>query len=124
MPLTDVEPVLTHHIFKTDETFEMESGKTIPGYHLHYSTIGKLNATNDNVVWIFHALTANSNPVEWWPGMIGEGLLFDPEKHFIICVNMPGSCYGSTGPLDLDPQAGEPWYRNFPFFTPRDMARA
>lgn len=124
MPLTEVESVLTHHIFKTDEMFLMESGKTIPGFHLHYSTIGKLNDTRDNVIWIFHALTANSNPLEWWPGMIGEGLLFDPEHHFIICVNMPGSCYGSTGPLDLNPETGEPWYRQFPFFTPRDMARA
>lgn len=124
MPLTEVASVLTHHIFKTDEMFLMESGKTIPGFHLHYSTIGKLNKTRDNVIWIFHALTANSNPLEWWPGMIGEGLLFDPGHHFIICVNMPGSCYGSTGPLDLDPVTGEPWYRQFPFFTPRDMARA
>jgi len=124
MHLTEVESEIKHHLFKTDQKFLMESGKSFPGYHLYYTTIGKLNNAGDNVIWIFHALTANSNPAEWWPGMIGEGKLFDPAKHFIVCVNMPGSCYGSSGPLDINPQTGEPWYHDFPFFTPRDMARA
>ncbi len=96
----------------------------LPKYHLAYSTHGKLNRYRDNVVWIFHALTANSDPVEWWPGMIGEGKTFDPSRDFIICVNMPGSCYGSIGPLDRNPEGEEPYYHDFPFFTSRDMIRA
>jgi homoserine O-acetyltransferase len=102
----------------------LESGAVLPGYHLEYTTHGKLNGTGDNVIWIFHALTANSDPAEWWPGLVGEGRLFDPSVHFIVCVNMPGSCYGSIGPLDRAPGRDEPYYHDFPFFTPRDMIRA
>ena len=111
-------------IFQTDQPFQLESGSILPGYSLAYTTLGQLNANKDNVIWIFHALTANSDPSEWWPGLVGEGKLFDPEKYFIICVNMPGSCYGSTGPLSENPATGQPWYHEFPFFTPRDMVRA
>ncbi len=110
--------------FSFQAPFELESGYVIPGYQLGYHTIGQLNAEKSNVVWVFHALTANSNPVDWWPGLVGNGHLIDPEKFFIICVNMPGSCYGSTGPLSINPVTGTPWYHSFPFFTPRDMIRA
>jgi len=111
-------------IYQHDNPFTLESGCTLPAYHLGYSTAGKLNDDKSNVVWIFHALTANSNAVEWWPGLVGKGKLFDPEKYFIVCVNMPGGCYGSIGPLDINPQNGEPYYHTFPFFTTRDMIRA
>lgn len=96
----------------------------IPGYHLGYHTFGKLSADRSNVVWVFHALTANSNPIDWWPGLVGSGHLIDPERFFIVCVNMPGSCYGSLGPLSINPLTGQPYYHSFPFFTPRDMIRA
>ncbi len=111
-------------IFSYNKSFTLKSGKTLPGFHLAYTTLGKLNADKSNVVWIFHALTANSNPLEWWPGLVGEQKLFDPEQYFIVCVNMPGSCYGSIGPLDNDPLTDKPYYHNFPFFTTRDMVRA
>jgi len=111
-------------IFRHAGPFTLESGITIPGFHLAYTTLGEMNGDRSNVVWIFHALTANSNPAEWWTGLVGEGKLFDPARYFIICVNMPGSCYGSTGPLELNPETAEPYYHSFPFFTPRDMARA
>jgi homoserine O-acetyltransferase len=124
MHLTEDESTAHTGVFYVDEPFLMESGTTLPGFHLSYTTIGKLNEEKNNVIWIFHALTANSNPAEWWPGMIGKGKLFDPEKHFILCVNMPGSCYGSTGPLDINPSTGHSWYHGFPFFTTRDMVKA
>ncbi len=111
-------------IFNHQQPFVLESGRVLPGYHLAYTTLGELNAAKDNVVWIFHALTANSSPGEWWPGLVGEGKLFNPASHFIVCVNMPGSCYGSTGPLDTNAATGLPWYHDFPFFTTRDMVRA
>jgi homoserine O-acetyltransferase len=115
---------LTNRIFSSEKPLTLESGYDLPKYHLAYSTYGKLNEAKDNVVWIFHALTANSEPLEWWPGLVGEGKLFDPEKHFIVCVNMPGSCYGSIGPLDKNPDSGQTYFHDFPFFTPRDMIRS
>ena len=115
---------LAYNIYTCHLPFILESGHTLPGYHLAYSTYGSFNDAKDNVVWIFHALTANSKPDEWWPGLVGEGKLFDPEKYFIICVNMPGSCYGSIGPLDISKETNKPFYHDFPFFTPRDMIRS
>ena len=110
--------------FSCQAPFALESGYLLPGYHLGYHTLGRLNTEKSNVVWVFHALTANSNPAEWWPGLVGTGHLIDPERFFIVCVNMPGSCYGSIGPLSVDPLSGEPYYHRFPFFTTRDMIRA
>lgn len=115
---------MAYNIFTHPHPLTLESGTVLPGYHLAYTTHGMLNAARDNVVWIFHALTANSDPLEWWPGLAGKGLLLDPSRHFIVCVNMPGSCYGSIGPLDKNPKTGQPYYHDFPFFTPRDMIRA
>ena len=111
-------------VYKHKAPFQLESGVSLQGYHLAYTTHGKLNETKDNVVWIFHALTANSDPTEWWSGLTGEGKLFDPEKYFIVCLNMPGSCYGSLGPLDINPETNESYFHQFPFFTTRDMIRA
>lgn len=110
-------------VFNYTKPFTLESGVTLPGYHLAYTTHGKLNAAKDNVVWIFHALTANSNPLEWWPGLVGEGKFFDPAKYFIICVNKPGSPYGSISPLSINPETGQPYYHQFPVFTIRDMIK-
>ena len=81
---------MTYEIFHSLKSLILESGYTFPEYHLAYTTYGKLNAGKDNVVWIFHALTANSHAEEWWPGLVGKNKIFDPEKYFIICVNMPG----------------------------------
>ncbi len=110
--------------FIYNRPFTLENGFTLPVHQLAYTTYGKLNEAKDNVVWIFHALTANSDPAEWWQGLVGSGKLFNPENHFIICVNMPGSCYGSTGPLDIDIEKSEPYFHDFPYFTTRDMIRS
>lgn len=106
------------------EGLSLESGERLGSYHLAYNTYGNLNASGDNVVWVFHALTANSAPHEWWEGLVGEGKLFDPARYFIVCVNVPGSCYGSIGPLDIDPQTAQPFYYKFPLFTTRDIVHA
>lgn len=115
---------MNQQVFTYKGIFKLESGAVLNNLHLAYTTYGTLNAARDNVVWIFHALTANSKPHEWWPQMVGEGCIFDPSAHFIVCVNMPGSCYGSISPLDINPTTGEPYYHTFPFFTIRDMAHA
>jgi homoserine O-acetyltransferase len=83
-----------------------------------------MSPSQDNVIWICHALTANSNVEDWWSGLVGKGKLFDPAHHFIICVNIPGSHYGSTGPLSVDPLTNERYYHNFPAITIRDMVKA
>lgn len=110
-------------IFNYSKEFTLESGEALPGFHLAYTTHGRLNTSKDNVVWLFHALTANSNPLEWWPGLAGEGKFFDPATCFIICVNKPGSPYGSISPLSKDPQTNQPFYEKFPVFTIRDMIK-
>ena len=111
-------------VFNYDQPFQLESGESLPGFHLGYTALGKMDEDKSNVVWIFHALTANSNPAEWWTGLVGEGNLFDPALHYIICVNMPGSCYGSIHPLDINTATNQPFYHQFPLFTIRDMVNA
>lgn len=110
--------------FNLKGKFRTESGFYFQGLRLAYTVHGTLNEQKTNVIWVFHALTANSDPAEWWPGMVGEGCVFDPHKYFIICVNMPGSCYGSSGPLDTNPDTGKPWHHDFPLFTISDMVKA
>ena len=109
--------------FVFSNAFELESGAVIPGFQLAYTTMGELNAEKTNVLWVFHALTANSNVIEWWPELVGNNKIIDPQKYFIICVNMPGSCYGSIGPISNN-DAVDSYYHSFPFFTTRDMANA
>jgi homoserine O-acetyltransferase len=75
------------------------------------------------VIWVCHALTANSDPVEWWPGLVGPGLAIDTDRYAVVCANMLGSCYGTTGPLSTDPDTGDPWFARFPLVSVRDMAR-
>ncbi len=111
-------------LFVYDQPFLLETGTTLPGIEVSYYTYGKLNADASNVVWICHALTANADPAEWWPGVIGENAVIDPEKYFIVCANILGSCYGSSGPLSINPATAQPYYNSFPAITIRDMVRA
>ena len=103
------------------EPFQLENGKVLPELIIAYHTYGKLNEAKDNVVWVCHALTANSDVVDWWPGIVGENCVINPNDHFIICVNMIGSCYGSSGPLTINPSTQQPYYSDFPVVTIRDM---
>jgi len=103
------------------ESFTLESGKSLPGLTIAYHTYGKLNEAKDNVVWVCHALTANSDVFDWWAGLIGEDCVINPKDHFIICVNIIGSCYGSSGPLTVNPLTNQPYYSQFPAVTIRDM---
>ncbi len=111
-------------LFKYSEPFTLESGAVLPRFQLQYRTLGKVNDAKDNIVWVCHALTANAEVDDWWEGLVGEGKLYDPEKHFIICANLLGSCYGSTGPLDTNPETQDLYLLDFPQFTVRDMVSA
>jgi len=102
--------------------FQLESGLILKKVEVAYHTFGNLNQTKNNVVWICHALTANSNPYEWWPNVCGEKGFFNEKEHFIVCANILGSCYGTTGPLSKD-KNGDTYYDFFPLITTRDMAR-
>jgi homoserine O-acetyltransferase/O-succinyltransferase len=112
------------HIYTYNQPFETESGGVLPSLTIQYHTAGKPNSDKSNVVWVCHALTANSNPFEWWPGLVGEGCFFNPDEHFIVCANILASCYGSTGPVDINPHTGKGYYLDFPELTIRDMVKA
>ncbi|GAA4313552.1 homoserine O-acetyltransferase [Nibribacter koreensis] len=109
--------------FEYSHPFALENGQTLPALTIAYHTFGELNAKKSNVVWICHALTANSNPLDWWSGVTAEGKAINPQEHFIICANILGSCYGSTGPLSVNPETGQPYYATFPQVTIRDMVK-
>jgi len=113
----------TYSIHQLKEDFELENGELLSSPTIAYNTYGKLNETKDNVIFICHALTANSDADDWWHGLFGKGDIFDWDKYFIICANNLGSSYGSTSPKSIDPKTGERYGLDFPFFTLRDTAR-
>jgi homoserine O-acetyltransferase len=110
--------------YKSTDPFKLELGGELAEVELAYTTLGTLNEDKSNVVWVCHALTGNALVQDWWDSLIGEGKLFDPTRYFIVCANVLGSCYGSTGPLSINPQTGKPYYHNFPDITIRDMVAA
>jgi homoserine O-acetyltransferase len=112
------------HSYHYDQVFELENGSSLPELHIGYTTYGSLNAAGDNVVWICHALTANADAADWWKGLVGEDCVLDPEHYYIVCANIIGSCYGSSGPLSTDPVTQQPYYNRFPQVTIRDMVKA
>lgn len=106
------------------KTFKLESGKRLRTLSIAYHTYGTLNEAKNNVVWVCHALTANSDVFEWWPGLFGEGELFNPDEYFIVCANILGSAYGTTSPLSINPATGQPYFLAFPDLTVRDLVQA
>ncbi|MEZ4986734.1 MAG: homoserine O-acetyltransferase [Saprospiraceae bacterium] len=107
-----------------DHPLVLESGEKLERFTIAYQAWGQLNADKSNVVWVCHAFTGNAQPQAWWGELIGEGRLFDPAQHYIVCANMVGSCYGSTGPDHINPATGQPYGLAFPLVTTRDMAAA
>ena len=107
-----------------DQPFALELGGELTRLRIAYHTYGKLSPRKDNVVWVCHALTADSNVEDWWPHTVETGRFLDPEEHFVVCANIIGSHYGTTGPLHDNPATGQPYYGDFPRYTIRDMVRA
>ena len=112
---------MTVNSIEIKDPFVLENGTILPGITIAYHSYGKLNQAKDNVVWVCHALTANSDVFSWWPGLVGENCVINPDEHFIICVNIIGSCYGSSGPLSINQATDQPYYSDFPVVTIRDM---
>lgn len=110
--------------YKYPHSFSLENGGSLPSLEIAYHAYGTLNQKKNNVIWICHALTASSDAADWWSGLVGEGKTFDTKKYFIVCANILGSCYGSSGPLSIDPSTGKKYYSSFPQITIRDMVNA
>lgn len=110
--------------FKYTQTFELESGKKLQELEIGFHTYGRLNKNRDNVIWVCHALTANSDVLDWWKGLFGKNNFFNPDEHFIVCANVLGSSYGTTSPLSINPTTGQPYLLSFPQISVRDMIMA
>ncbi len=103
--------------------FALESGETLPHVRVAYRTWGSLDRNGANAVLICHALTGSADADRWWGGLIGAGRSLDPARDFVICSNVLGSCYGTTGPASPRPDGGGLWGPAFPAVTVRDMVR-
>lgn len=120
--------------FAQGEPFALESGAALGPVTLAYETYGRLNAERTNAILILHALSGGAHAAGyhgqegalegWWNDCIGPGKAFDTDRFFIICSNVIGSCYGSTGPASIDPASGKPYGLGFPVVTIGDMVRA
>ncbi len=102
------------------DSVRLEDGTTLRDVDMAYRTWGELNAARDNVIVVCHSLTGDCNAAEWWAPMIGRGRALDTNTHFVVCVNLLGSCYGTTGPTSIDPGSGRPYASSFPIPTVRD----
>ena len=110
--------------FVLDQHLMLESGRTLAQPTLHYAVYGKLNAARDNAVLICHALSGSARVGDWWPEIFAPGAVLSLEHDFVICINLLGSCYGSTGPGSVDPETGLVYGPDFPLVSIRDNVLA
>ncbi|GAA5986718.1 hypothetical protein JCM11641_007751 [Rhodosporidiobolus odoratus] len=124
--------VAGYQVYDHPHPFPLDYGGHLPSFSLAYETWGTLNADKSNAVLLHTGLSASShahstkaNPAEgWWERFIGPGKALDTDKYFVICTNVLGGCYGSTGPSSLDPSDGQPYATRFPIISIFDMVRA
>ncbi|MCB9219185.1 MAG: homoserine O-acetyltransferase [Ignavibacteriales bacterium] len=137
------------NLFSEDHPFKFENGSALNSVTVAYQTFGTLNSENSNVIMINHALTGNAHITGiitekeikncehekhlanynemyegkegWWSPLIGPGKSIDTDKYFVICSNVLGSCYGTSGPTSLNPNTGKKYNLKFPEVTVRDM---
>lgn len=96
----------------------------LPSFEVEYTTYGTLSPARDNVIWVCHALTADSRVAEWWPHTVEEGRFLDPARWFVVCANFLASPYGTTSPVSINPTTGRRYGEEFPMITVRDMVAA
>ena len=116
------------------EPLPLQSGAVLSDYTLVYETYGTLNADRSNAVLVCHALNASHHvagtyegqpkSAGWWDNMVGPGKPLDTDRFFVIGVNNPGSCFGSTGPMHTNPATGKPYGASFPVVTVEDWVHA
>ena len=104
-------------------SFALESGQGLSDIEIAYRTWGDIANAKDHAILICHALTGSADVDEWWPNIIGAGRAFDPAHDFIVCANILGSCYGTTGPATLKPGEQQRYRADFPDISVRDMVR-
>lgn len=107
---------------KVDESFDLENGERLEDVVIAYRTWGDIGRS-ESAILICHALTGSADVEAWWPGIIGPGKAFDPANDFIVCANILGSCYGTTGPVSLKPGSDVRYRADFPEVSVRDMVR-
>ncbi|WP_298621581.1 homoserine O-acetyltransferase [uncultured Zoogloea sp.] len=110
-------------VFRPGAPLRLESGEQLPDAQIAFRTWGRLSARADNAVIVCHALTGSADADDWWAPLFGAGRALDPERDFIVCSNVLGGCYGSTGPTSPAPD-GRPWGARFPRVTIRDQVHA
>ena len=110
--------------FVLPQHLDLESGRVLAKPTLHYAVYGRLNAARDNAVLVCHALSGSAVVGSWWPEIFAPGAVLSLEHDFVICINMLGSCYGSTGPGSVDPETGLVYGPDFPLVSIRDNVRA
>jgi homoserine O-acetyltransferase len=118
-------------LFNYRNPLVLESEAELAPVRVAYETYGRLNEDGTNAILICHALTANAHAAGkhsaiekisgWWDPLIGPGRTFDTDRYFVVCPNILGSCYGTTGPASLNPSTGELYRLEFPQFTVRDI---
>lgn len=102
--------------------FALESGARLPSVRIAYRTWGRLDEHGANAVLVCHALTGSADVDRWWSDLVGAGRALDPERDFVVCSNVLGGCYGTTGPASEGPD-GRPWTGDFPAVSVRDIVR-
>lgn len=104
-------------------TWNCEYGDLLTNPQVRYNTYGSLNEARDNAIVVCHALTGNASVDAWWGEILGSGKVLDTDRYMVVCCNVLGSCYGSTGPLSIDPSTGEEYGDKWPEVTIRDTVR-
>ncbi|MBK9707724.1 MAG: homoserine O-acetyltransferase [Acidobacteria bacterium] len=112
------------YFYDREEEFALASGQSIKSVRLHYAIYGELNDDCDNAVLVCHALSGSARVADWWPRMFGDAGVFDLDRDCVICLNVIGSCYGSTGPHDINPATARPFGADFPVVSVRDWVRS
>ena len=110
--------------FVLPASLALECGCALESPTLHYAVYGRLNKARNNAVLVCHALTGSALVGSWWPEIFAPGAVLSLEHDFVICINMLGSCYGSTGPGSVNPATGEAYGPDFPLVSIRDNVRA
>lgn len=117
------------------EGFKFHHGQTVAPFTIVYETFGELNAEKSNAILVCHALSPSAHVAGkytesadekpgWWDGLVGYGKGIDLEKYFVVCVNFPGSPFGTTGPATHDPRSGKPYGSRYPWPCIEDMIEA
>lgn len=126
--------LVTPQVLNFATPLKLQSGASIADYNLVVETYGQLNAQKSNAILICHALNASHhvagassndpNDLGWWDNMVGPGKPVDTNQFFVIGVNNLGSCFGSTGPMSVNPETGKPYGASFPVVTVEDWVNA